>query len=1492
MSDPKLAPRSRAHNSVSLQIAAFAFALIPFANGCRGPAADEPAVTVETSALVAPNASAPPANGVPAAAPAKTPPGKAALAAPPSTAPAKPTVWVILKSQVNPAPAAQGKDWKGKGQAVFNTLTANASSSQASLKGFLGTRNAKFKSFWIVNTVKVTADQQTIDEIAKRSDVARVVPDSKFTLPPLQPNAGQINVVEWNIANIHAPEVWEQFGARGDGIVVANIDTGVQFDHPALVNQYRGNLGDGIFNHNYSWFDPANVCGFPSVVPCDNVFHGTHTMGTMVGDDLSGNQIGVAPAARWIAAKGCETNSCSFDSLLSAGQWVLAPTDLNGQNPRPDLRPHIVNNSWGGGPGDVFYQATVQAWVAAGIFPAFSNGNAGPSCGSAGSPGDYPESYAVGAYDINNFLGSFSSRGPGFDGGIKPNIAAPGVDVRSSVPGNGYEIVSGTSMAAPHVAGSIALLWSAAPTLVGDIAATRALLDQTAIDTPDFSCGGTAENNNAFGQGRLDVLAAMNQAPTGPTGTLQGTVTANGTPIARASIHAQGPADRTTVSDPAGAYRLRLPAGAYTLTVDAFGYETLTIPGVNIVADTTTTRDAALVPVPSFRLSGTLVDNTGVPVVGGQVSVVGTPLAPAVTDAAGHYNFPAIPAGTYDVTGSAPGGCYTSSTTVVTLTADTTANFTIDLRPDPFGYFCRLTTSDYFQANTPTGLFGDDALAEVPLPFNFPFYSSSFSSVNVTTNGVVNFQPTFAYYGNVGIPDPFEPNAAIFTFWDDLFVDSTSMVNTDTFGTAPNRVFVVEWRDVSPLGRPDLRMSFEVQLGESGSIVMRYQNVEPDPFQRGGSASIGIEDETGTTGLQFAFMQPILANNLAVSYILPPSGFVRGTITDADAGTPVPGATVTALQGTAVIRQTSADGNGAYVLHLPVGAYTIEATATNYSVERRSVNVTLNADVQANFALHTGRAAVTPPNIQLTVPVNQSRTRQLTLSNTGSAGFTFTINESGGARQTTVSTVRLAKNPSFSPNARDTRALFAPGIQATGMAPLAAGDVLKSFPPTGMGFAWGVGFTSNLWLSDVATPFRDVEFTVDGAATGRQFLIPWVDPLGFGADLAYVPNRGLLCQVNVGGDNGIYCMDPATGNVVSSITGAFAWTGVSQRGLAYRSDDDSFYIAGWNDGTVYHVAGLASAQPGEVLGTCRPGDGNISGLAYNSSAGVLWAATNSPTDTIYELNPSDCTVLSTLAHPQPGFQGGGLEMDDAGNLWMIAQSPNRVFLVDSGVPAFSDVPWLSVSPTTGTVAPGTQRSLTVSVNTTGLTPGLYLASIFVGTTAAHQTQIRVPVSLYVPDYQQSVNAGSGVYVDTLGDPWAADQKYATGSWGYVQKGKVVTTSKNITGTPDQPLFRTQRSDPYGYRYDNVPNGTYQVELRFAELEPKEKIGKRLFDVIVEDSLILPAHDIVYEVGTLAAESRTFFLNVTDGRMDIRLIPRAGSDAPVINAARITHRTDR
>ncbi len=315
---------------------------------------------------------------------------------------------------------------------------------------------------------------------------------------------------------------------------------GVDYTHPALVDHYLGNNGDGTFTHDYHWWDPAGVC--PDAAPCDNVAHGTHTMGTILGGDGPGPftpDTGVAPGAKWIAAKGCEDLDCSESSLLSSGQWVLAPTDLNGENPDPNQRPDIVSNSWGGVPGDSFYLETVQAWRAAGIIPVFSSGNPGPFCGEGGSPGDYNEAFSVGATDIDDVIADFSGRGPSGYGKVNPDVSAPGVDVVSSVPGGGYEAFSGTSMAAPHVAGTLALLISADNTLRGDFTAATNAIRTTAVDRLDDSCGGDADGdpNNVYGDGRIDAGAAAALVATG--GTLSGTITdtATGLPDQRRPGH-------------------------------------------------------------------------------------------------------------------------------------------------------------------------------------------------------------------------------------------------------------------------------------------------------------------------------------------------------------------------------------------------------------------------------------------------------------------------------------------------------------------------------------------------------------------------------------------------------------------------------------------------------------------------------------------------------------------------------------------------------------------------------------------------------------------------------------------------------------------------------------------------------------------------------------------------------------------------------------------
>jgi tetratricopeptide (TPR) repeat protein len=280
----------------------------------------------------------------------------------------------------------------------------------------------------------VSGDEKLVTALAERSDVKSIRKERTYHLDRIEQNSvtdaaadADPAAAEWGVKDIKADQVWSQYDDRGEGIVIANVDSGVQYDHPALVGNYRGNLGDGTFRHDYNWYDPTGQCA--GGVPCDNNGHGTHTMGTMVG----AGGVGVAPGATWIAAKGCESSSCSDSSLLAAGQWILAPTDHNGQNPKPEMAPDIVNNSWGGG-DTTFYQDIVEAWNAAGIFEAFAAGNDGDgtTCSTTHAPGSQAPSYGVGAYDVNGRIAGFSGFGPSLvDGSAKPNISAPGVKVAS-----------------------------------------------------------------------------------------------------------------------------------------------------------------------------------------------------------------------------------------------------------------------------------------------------------------------------------------------------------------------------------------------------------------------------------------------------------------------------------------------------------------------------------------------------------------------------------------------------------------------------------------------------------------------------------------------------------------------------------------------------------------------------------------------------------------------------------------------------------------------------------------------------------------------------------------------------------------------------------------------------------------------------------------------------------------------------------------------------
>jgi serine protease AprX len=442
-----------------------------------------------------------------------------------------------------------------KSRFVYERLNAVARSSQAPVIAELDRVGATYRSFWVANSIVAKGDLSAIEAVAALPAVQHVYPveSSPFdrpvrstasAAPDAAAGAERISAAEENIAHVNADQVWT-LGYTGVGAVVAGADTGVRWDHAALKPHYRGWNGTTA-DHNYNWHDgidnPNAECPGNSPAPCDDDFlnggHGTHTMGTMVGDDgTPANQIGMAPGAKWIACRNMNNGVGVIPTYMDCMQWFIMPTNLADQNPDETKKPHVVNNSWGCVevcPPPAL-QDTLQASREAGIFYAVSAGNDGqrpaPSCGTVHHPlARYPESFTVGAtVDPSDEIADFSSTGPVLLGDppnqtllLKPNVTAPGVNVKSSVRDGTYEENgwSGTSMAGPHVAGLVALLIDANPSLAGEVDELEDIIEETAKDIASTEgCPGDQPPpgpNNVFGHGRIDALAAVQEA-LGPT---------------------------------------------------------------------------------------------------------------------------------------------------------------------------------------------------------------------------------------------------------------------------------------------------------------------------------------------------------------------------------------------------------------------------------------------------------------------------------------------------------------------------------------------------------------------------------------------------------------------------------------------------------------------------------------------------------------------------------------------------------------------------------------------------------------------------------------------------------------------------------------------------------------------------------------------------------------------------------------------------------------
>ena len=443
---------------------------------------------------------------------------------------------IVLADQADLSPAENLRTKEEKGWFVYRTLYGTATATQKPILDWLKSRGVEHRSFYIVNMIWAKGTLDTALSLAARSDVGRIDgnPVIHNALPELSPVPDSVKpdapeAVEPGITQTNAPLVWAM-GFTGQGVVVGAEDTGYRWDHNALKPHYRGWNGSTA-DHNYNWHDSIHSgggsCGPNSPIPCDDHGHGTHTCGTVVGDDGAGNQIGMAPGAKWIGCRNMDQGNGTPATYMECFEFYLAPYPVGGTTAQgdPTKAPDVTTNSWGCPPLEGCSVATLQGAVAAqraaGIVTVVAAGNSGSSCSTVSDPPSfYAESFTVGALNTGlDTIASFSSRGPVLADGsnrLKPDIAAPGTNTRSSTrtSTSSYGNLSGTSMATPHVAGAVALLLSAQPSLRGNVAAIEGILKASAFHISSSLCSSSGSPNNVFGHGRLDAKAAADMGLT------------------------------------------------------------------------------------------------------------------------------------------------------------------------------------------------------------------------------------------------------------------------------------------------------------------------------------------------------------------------------------------------------------------------------------------------------------------------------------------------------------------------------------------------------------------------------------------------------------------------------------------------------------------------------------------------------------------------------------------------------------------------------------------------------------------------------------------------------------------------------------------------------------------------------------------------------------------------------------------------------------------
>ncbi len=953
-------------------------------------------------------------------------------------------VWMTEKADLSQAAALKTKTEKG--EFVFNTLRETAERTQKDVRAYLDQQQMPYRAFYIANKIYVrSGNLEAVLALAAREDVAKITANHQFQLqePFINPRAPETpDVVEPNISFVNADDVWT-LGYTGVGIVLAGNDTGLDWDHPALINQYRGWNGSSA-DHNYNWWDATNT--YPTV-PGDGHGHGTHTTGTMVGDDGAGNQIGVAPGAKTIHCKNMTDGGGGDDfTFTECFEWDLAPWDLSGNNPNPALAPHAINNSWGywGGNSPQF-EDEIAALRAAGIVVEVSAGNEGPSCSTLRSPGDYAQSLTTGSVNhtsgvLPGTLTGFSSRGPSalYPGDFIPDIMAPGENIRSSVPGGGYQGGwSGTSMSGPHVTALVALMWDASPNLEGDVISTEQIMIDTAVPLTGqngSNCGGdyTIGPNNDWGYGTMDALAAVEEA------IVQG-----------GPFRLEASPESLAICAPANA----------VYTIDVLQNDPTFTDPVSLAATGNpggTTVNFSVNPVTPPGSSNLTIGNTGSGTPGSyDIAVTGMGPTTTQTVTVGLDLYDAVPGALtlvapadgatnvnlrpmYQWTAASQAGSYYLevaedngfSVIVYTATTDGTSHQP-NTSLDPLTtYYWRVTASNTCGTGATSSVFSFETRDIPPILLvddddNAPdvrsYYTDALDALGAEydvwdTNNSDN-EPSAAelspyttviWFTGVefgGAAGPGSAGETALASWLDnggcLFI-STQDYLYDRGQTPFMSNYLGMASGTSDVGQTSVTGAGSVYSG-LGPYSLTYpffnysDRISPDGTAElafsGNQGDAAINKDSGvyrTTFWGFPFeaisttteREAAMQTTLNWCGALGPTGTLAGTVTDLDSSLGISGATITAV-GPGTFMATT-NSSGAYSRVLPVGTYDVTASAPNYApVTVNNVVITDGATTVQDFQLQGSALTYSPAFIEESMEIGDVVSNTVTVTNTG-----------------------------------------------------------------------------------------------------------------------------------------------------------------------------------------------------------------------------------------------------------------------------------------------------------------------------------------------------------------------------------------------------------------------------------------------------------------------------------------------------------------------------